>query len=289
MAGRRGLLGLVLGATAAVPARAGETFGGIPFAAAIRAAEAMGGGRLGVSVLDTGSGRRCAWRGGQRFPVTSTFKMLLAAAILAEADAGRERLDRHIRITPADILEYAPVTGRHVSQEGMSLGELCEAAVVWSDNTAGNLLLSILGGPAGLTGFVRRLEDEAFRLDRTEPTLNEASPGDPRDTTTPDAMLGTMQRLLLGPALSPESRARLTEWLLGCRTGDEKIRAGLPAGWRCGDKTGGGGHGTNNDVAILWPPGRAPILVTAYLTESAAPLAARNAALAAVGRAVAAA
>ncbi|WP_338661557.1 class A beta-lactamase [Pararoseomonas sp. SCSIO 73927] len=289
MIDRRVLLGLALGTALAPPVRAEEAFGGAPFAAAIRAAEEVGGGRLGVAVLDTGSGRRFSWRGEERFPLTSTFKMVLAAAILAEADAGRVSLDRRVPIAASDLLEYAPVTARHLGPEGMSLGELCEATVVWSDNPAANLLLPVIGGPAGLTAFARRLGDEEFRLDRTEPTLNEATPGDPRDTTTPDAMLGTAHRLLLGPALSPGSRARLTEWLVGCRTGDEKIRAGLPAGWRCGDKTGGGRHGTNNDVAILWPPERAPILVAAYLTGSAAPLAARNAALAAVGRAVAAA
>ena len=293
MAGRRVVLGLALGTALAPPVRAEKAFGGASFAAAIRAAEAAGGGRLGVSVLDTGSGRRASWRGGERFPLTSTFKTVLAAAILAEADAGRESLDRRVPIASSDLLEYAPVTARHLGPDGISLGELCEATVVWSDNPAANLLLPAIGGPAGLTGFARRLGDQDFRLDRTEPALNEATPGDPRDTTTPEAMLGTMHRLLLGPALSPASRARLTEWLVGCRTGDEKIRAGRPAGWRCGDKTGGGRHGTNNDVAILWPPlsrpGRAPVLVAAYLTGSAAPLAARNAALAAVGRAVAAA
>jgi beta-lactamase class A len=162
--------------------------------------------------------------------------------------------------------------------------------MVWSDNPAANLLLPIVGGPAGLTGFARRISDEQFRLDRIETALGEGRPGDPRDTTTtPVAMLGTLERILLGGVLSPSSRSRVTDWLIGCRTGDHKIRAGLPKDWRCGDKTGGGGYGTNNDIAILWPPARRPILAACYLTESSAPLAARDATLASIGRAIAAA
>lgn len=282
------------GLAALVPAAAGSStrspFGGEPFADAVRAAEARGGGRLGVAVLDTETGRRFAWRGEERFPVASTFKLVLAGAVLAEVDRGRERLDRRVPIAPSDLVAHAPVTGKRVGAAGgLTVAELCEATLVWSDNPAANLLLPGVGGPAGLTGFARGLGDERFRLDRTETALGEATPGDPRDTTTPAAMLGDLDRLLLGPVLSPASRARLTDWLVACRTGDRKIRAGLPGDWRCGDKTGGGGHGTNNDVAILWPPGRRPVLVAGYLTESAAPLDARDAALAAVGRAVAAA
>jgi beta-lactamase class A len=181
------------------------------------------------------------------------------------------------------------VTGKHVGTEGLTVAELCEAIIVWSDNAAANLLLSTIGGPAGLTGFARGLGDDQFRLDRMETALNEAIPADPRDTTTPLAMLGDLDRLLLGDVLSPASRARLIEWLVACRTGDQKIRAGLPKDWRCGDKTGAGGHGTNNDIAILWPPRRRPILVASYLTGTTAALDSRNAALAAIGRAIVAA
>lgn len=264
-------------------------FGGETFAQAVRAAEAQGGGRLGVAILDTETGQRFAWRGEERFPVASTFKFVLAAAILAEVDRGRERLDRRIPIAQSDMVEYAPVTGKHVGAEGLTVLELSEAIIVWSDNPAANLLLTMVGGPAGLTGFARGWGDDRFRLDRMETALNEATPGDPRDITTPLAMLGDLDRLLLGDALSPASRARLTDWLVGCRTGDQKIRAGLPKDWRCGDKTGSGGYGTSNDIAILWPPGRRPILVASYLTETKAPLDAKSAAFAALGRAVAAA
>lgn len=254
----------------------------------MRDAEQQGGGRLGVAVLDTATGRRAAWRGDERFPLTSTFKFVLAAAVLEQVDAGRERLDRRLPVAQSDLVPHAPVTGQHVGPAGLTIEELCAATMIWSDNPAANLLLPLVGGPAGLTAFARALGDTSFRLDRIEPTLNEATPGDERDTTTPLAMLHALDRLLLDEVLSPASRARLTEWLVGCRTGDEKLRAGLPPGWRCGDKTGGGGHGTTNDIAICWPPGRPPILVASYLTQSVLPLAARNAALAAVGRAVAA-
>ena len=268
---------------------ADSLFGGERFAEAVQAAEAQGGGRLGVAVLDTETQRRFAWRGDDRFPVTSTFKFVLAGAVLAAVDRGRERLDRRIPIAASDLVDYAPVTGKHVGAEGLTVAELCEAIIVWSDNAAANLLLSTIGGPAGLTGFARGLGDDRFRLDRMETALNEAAPGDARDTTTPLAMLGDLDRLLLGDVLSAASRAQLTDWLVACRTGDQKIRASLPKDWRCGDKTGAGGYGTNNDIAILWPPRRRPILVTSYLTGTTAALDSRNAALAAVGRAIAAA
>ena len=274
----------------ALPAFAADaTFGGEPFAQAVRAAEMQGGGRLGVAVLDTQTGKRFAWRGDERFPVASTFKFLLAAAVLTQVDRGRERLDRRIPIAASDLVAHAPVTGKHVGGAGLTVAELCEATMVWSDNPAANLLLPILGGPAGLTGVTREWGDTQFRLDRVETALGEGTPGDPRDTTTPVAMLGDLDRLLLGDVLLPASRAQLTDWLVGCRTGDQKIRAGLPKDWVCGDKTGGGGFGTNNDIAIVWPPGRRPLLVALYLTETKVPLDVRNAALASVARALPAA
>ncbi|MFC7475320.1 class A beta-lactamase [Dankookia sp. GCM10030260] len=254
-------------------------------AEALAALESKLGGRLGVALLDTGSGRRLAHRGGERFPLTSTFKFLAAGHALARVDRGEERLDREVAYTKDDLVTYSPVTGQHAA---MSIGALCDAAVTLSDNTAGNLLLDSFGGPAGLTAWLRDLGDAVTRLDRRETALNEARPGDPRDTTTPEAMLGLMQALLLGPALSAVSREQLTAWLVGCRTGDRRLRAGVPAGWRVGDKTGSGENGTANDIGILWPPGRPPILVAAYSTGSAAPEAARSAILAEVGRIAAA-
>jgi len=158
--------------------------------------------------------------------------------------------------------------------------------MTYSDNTAANLILASLGGPKAVTTFARTLGDETTRLDRNEPTLNEAIPGDPRDTTTPGAMVKDMQALLIGRALSETSKGLLMQWLIGNETGNTRLRAGLPEGWKAGDKTGTGERGSTNDVAIVWPPGRKPILVAVYLTETAASADKRNAAVADVGRAV---
>ena len=191
----------------------------------------------------------------------------------------------------ADVLAYSPVSGPRAGDGGgLTVGELCSATVSLSDNTAANVLLARHGGPAGFTAFVRSLGDPITRLDRTEPTLNEAAVGDPRDTTTPLAMLQTLQKLVLGNALSPTSRAWLQRWLVETSTGDKRLRAGVP-GWKVGDKTGTAGEsGTANDIGVLWPQdGGAPVLVTCYLTRSTASGEQRDAAIAQVARAVAAA
>ncbi len=253
----------------------------------MRQIEADSGGRLGVSVLDTHSGLAYAYRGDERFPMCSTFKFLAAALVLSRVDQGQEQLSRRIAVQASDIVPYSPAAQPRVGGLPMTVAELCEATVTLSDNAAGNLLLKSFGGPQGLTAFARSLGDEFTRLDRVEPDLNEATPGDPRDTTTPDAMLKTMQKIVLGPALTPASREQITRWLIANKTGDKKLRAGLPAGWRVGDKTGGGGHGTNNDIGVLWPPGRAPVVVTCYLTQTSADLGVRDRAIAEVGRVVA--
>jgi beta-lactamase class A len=256
-------------------------------AADVRRLEAESGGRLGVAVLDTRTGARAGHRADERFPMCSTFKFLAAAAILKRVEAGQESLDRRIVFAPADIVVNSLVTRERAGAGGMSLGELCEAAMTFSDNTAGNLLLAALGGPAGLTAFARSLGDQITRLDRIEPELNEALPDDPRDTTTPAAMSANLRLLVLGNALSESSREQLTAWLLGNKTGGTRLRARLPQGWRVGDKTGVGERGTNNDVGLLWPPGREAIVVSAYLTGTSAPVEKRNATIAAVGEAVA--
>jgi beta-lactamase class A len=251
--------------------------------------EKESGGRLGVAVLDTGTEAQAAHRGDERFPMCSTFKLLAAAAILARVDAGKERLDTRVRFEARDVVVNSAMTKDRVGGEGMSVAELCEAAMIVSDNTAGNLLLARLGGPEGLTAYARSLGDMVTRLDRTEPDLNEAVPGDPRDTTSPAAMLSNLRTLVLGNVLSASSMDQLTRWLLGNKTGDTRLRAGLPSAWRVGDKTGSGERGTTNDVGVVWPPGRAPILVSIYLTETSLAGEQRNATLAAVGRAVASA
>ena len=252
--------------------------------ARLAALEQRRGGRLGVAILDTDTGIRVAHRGAERFLLCSTFKLLAVAAVLARVDRGAERLDRRIVFDNNAVLAWAPVTHHHVGSPGMSVAELCAAAITVSDNTAANLLLASMGGPDAVTHFVRSFGDTVTRLDRTEPDLNVGAPGDIRDTTTPDAMLDSMQHVLLGNVLSEASRAHLIAWLRACTTGSDKLRAGIPAGWTSGDKTGSGSHGETNDVAIIWLPRRKPILVTTYYAGSSDDVAARGAVLAEVGR-----
>jgi beta-lactamase class A len=237
-----------------------------------------------VAALDTARGRRVGHRVDELFPLCSTFKFLAAAFVLARVDRGEEKLDRRVFFSNKDLVTYSPVTKEHVGPGSMTMAEICDAAVTLSDNTAGNLQLASFGGPSGLTSYMRSLGDRTTRLDRIETELNEAKPGDPRDTTKPAAMLGTMQRLLIGDALFASSRDRLIGWLLASKTGARRLRAGLPADWRVGDKTGSGSNGTANDVAIAFPPGRSPILIAAYYTEATIPDDARNTVIAEAGR-----
>jgi beta-lactamase class A len=243
-------------------------------------------GRLGVAMLDTETGLEVGLRAGERFPMCSTFKCLASAAVLKRVDRGELRLDQRLQFEAKDLVTYSPVTKDHVGT-GMTLAEICEAALTQSDNTAGNLLLRQIGGPAGLTSFVRSLGDDVSRLDRWEVELNEALADDPRDTTSPGAMLQNLQRLLLGDGLSADARQRLTDWMVANKTGNTRLRAGVPRDWRVADKTGSGERGTTNDVGVFWPPSRKPILVTAYLTGSQATPEDRNATIAKVARAVA--
>lgn len=237
-------------------------------------------GRLGVAILDTASGVQAGWRQNERFPMCSTFKMLLAGAVLARVDQGKERLDRAITYTRQDLVTYSPVTEQHTQ---LDVASLCEAILTQSDNTAANLLLATIDGPAGLTRFARSLGDEVSRLDRIEPELNSALPDDPRDTTSPVAMIGNLRQLLLGDTLTTASRERLIAWMISNRTGDTRLRARLPSNWKVGDKTGAGERGTNNDIGIIWPGRGGPILVASYLTGTEASAQERNAALADVG------
>ena len=216
----------------------------------------------------------------------STFKLLACGAVLARVDAGRESLDRRILVNAGDLVAYSPVTEKRVGKEGMTLTEICEAAITLSDNTAGNLLLANLGGPGGVTAYARSIGDRVTRLDRIETSLNQATPGDSRDTTSPAAMAANLHALVLGRALSSRSRNQLTAWLVASKTGNARLRAGLPKNWRVGDKTGAGEQGTTNDVAVIWPPDRNPLIVCAYLTDAKADSDRRNVTIAAVARAV---
>ena len=276
-----------LGAATALVATRGWAADMMGLRALMQASEATLGARIGLAVLDTGTMRSFAWRGNERFPMCSTFKALLAAAVLKRVEQGRERLDRALPVREADLLGHAPFCKTRVGGTA-TVGELAGAAVTVSDNSAANLLLATLGGPEGLTASLRGFGDRLTRLDRTEPTLNESIPGDPRDTTTPSAMLGTLQRLLIGNALAAESRRQLIDWMLACETGATKLRARLPKDWRIAEKTGSGARGSDCDVAMLLPPGgRAPILVASYITATERPAAETNAVHVKVGALVA--
>lgn len=247
------------------------------------------GGRLGVAALDVAAGRWLVHDENSCYAMASTFKMPLAAAILAEVEQGRLALDQDIPFGRSDLVPYSPVVEANLAVGQLSVERLCAAIVEVSDNAAANLLLARVGGPAGLTRFLRRSGDGLTRLDRTEPELNANLPGDPRDTTTPAAMVGLMQSLLLGRVLQPASRGRLIGWMEGATTGLRRLRAGLPSGWRVGDKTGNGANGAANDIAIARPPGRGPILIACYASGGTAPTPVRDAVHASVARAVAAA
>ena len=269
--GRRAVLAGGLGMLAA-PALAMPIFEDV-----IAAMEKDLGGRIGVSALDTGSGVRLSHRGRERFAMCSSFKWLLATDVLARADRGDLKLDQDIAYSQKDLLGAAPVTRAHVGEGHLTIERLCAAAVQYSDNTAANLLLARIGGPAGLTRFLRGIGDPVTRLDRTEPALNSNIPGDRRDTTMPDAMVTTMKRMLLGDALKPTSRQKLVGWLKDSTTGQGRLRAGLPKDWVAGDKTGTGINGPSVDNAIAWPPGRAPILMVTYVDARNATADAREA------------
>lgn len=250
--------------------------------------EAKLGGRAGLSALDTASGKKLRWRADERFAMCSSFKWLLATCVLAHAEQGALSLDRQISYSASALIGHSPVTAAHVKEGRLSVDTLCAAAVEESDNGAANLLLREIGGPQGLTRYLRGIGDSTTRLDRTEPSLNDNLAGDPRDTTTPDAMVKTMGLVLTGNVLKNGSRTKLLGWLKNCHTGANRLRQGVPANWVEGDKTGTGSRGAAVDNAIFWPPGRKPILVAAYVSDSDKKPELLEAALAEMGRLVAA-
>ena len=226
--------------------------------------EAASGGRLGVAALNTADGRQLLHRADERFPFCSTFKMMLSAAVLAREPSV---LQQNIRYDKDELVAHSPITEKHLDG-GMTIEALCAATIQYSDNTAANLLIRHLGGPEEVTAYARSIGDRQFRLDRWETALNSAIPGDPRDTTTPAAMMASLHKLTLGEALPPARRTLLTDWLIGNTTGATRIRAGVPSSWTVGDKTGAGDYGTVNDIAVLWPPGgKPPIVLAVYLTQ----------------------
>ncbi|OPZ00617.1 class A beta-lactamase [Bradyrhizobium sacchari] len=245
------------------------------------------GGRIGLYAENLATGKKLAWRADERFVMCSTFKASLAASVLARVDRGEEQLAAMIAYGEADLLDYAPVAKQNLAAGKMSVAEMCKAIVELSDNTCANLLLARIGGPAALTAFWRSLGDTTSRLDHNEPELNRSPPGNPQDTTTPAAMAGNLRRLVTSEALSPASRRRLTDWMVNCKTGANRLRGGLPADWKIGDKTGYNGKDAAGDIAVAWPKPDAPVLIAAY-TQGGTPTAPQiEAVFARIGRMVA--
>lgn len=245
------------------------------------------GGRIGVALLSDEGATLLAHRADERFAMCSTFKLTLAAAILDADEEGRLNLEDVVTYGREDLVTYSPVVEEHVVEGRLSVGALAEAIVTVSDNAAANLLLERIGGPAGLTAFIRANGDSVTRLDRTEPALNENAPGDPRDTTSPAAMAALARRLITGDTLSAESRRTLFEWTAASITGFQRIRAGLPPGWPVGDKTGSCGTAFN-DVAIIRPPRHGTAILAVYVDRPTVDAEAANAAIAEIGRMAAA-
>lgn len=237
--------------------------------------ERASGGKIGVYAENVRTSATFVWRANERFVMCSTFKASVAACILARVDRGEDRLDQMISYGPKDILDYAPVAQDNLARGALSIADLCKGAVELSDNTCANLLLRHLGGPMKLTAFWRALGDTTSRLDHYEPELNRSPPGDPHDTTTPAAMAGDLKRLVLGDALSQASRDRLTGWLVNCKTGDKRLRGGLPKDWRIGDKTGNNGADAVSDIAVAWPRPDVPIVIAVY-TQGGKPSSAQH-------------
>lgn len=256
---------------------------------ALAAYERESGGRIGVYAENIVTGARIAWRADERFVMCSTFKASLAGLVLARVDRGEDGLDRRIALGPADFPDpdwYAPVARENLSRGVMTVGEMCAAAVEYSDNTCANALLARVGGPPALTAFWRSIGDGVSRLDHNEPVLNRSPPGDPHDTTTPAAMAGSLRAMLLGKALSAASCERLMGWMVACKTGDNRLRGGLPKAWRIADKTGNNGKDACGDIAMVWPRPDRPVVICAYVQGGAPSDALKTQVFADIGRMV---
>ncbi|QFT86168.1 Beta-lactamase precursor [Halomonas sp. THAF12] len=241
--------------------------------------------RVGVALMNVASGAVASHRGHERFLFNSTGKCFIAAAVLSRVDEGRETLDRRIVIDEGDLVGWTPITEKRLGEPGLTVAELCQAAVAWSDNAAANALIESVGGPEAVTAFLRAIGDDTTRLDRVEPALNTHDhAGDERDTTTPLAMMATLRTLLLGDALSPSSRHQLASWMIEGKVGDARLRAGLPSSWLVGEKTGTNGVGNASDIGIAWPGDRGAVIAVAYTFMPNATGAERDETIAAVGR-----
>ncbi|WP_417863202.1 class A beta-lactamase [Vreelandella venusta] len=239
--------------------------------------------RVGFAAYDLETGQRWEYNADQLFAMSSTFKTLACAALLQRVDEGSEQLERRVEVSASDIVTYSPVTEAYVDNREISLFELCQATLTTSDNTAANLILQAIGGPQAVTEFVRALGDSVTRLDRWETELNEAAPHDERDTSTPNAMVSNLEKLVVGNALSPQSKNQLRVWLVNNEVADGLFRSQIPDEWVIGDRTGAGGFGSRSITAVIWPPEREPTIVAFYITETDASFEERNSAIAELG------
>lgn len=254
--------------------------------AGLKRLEKRSRGRLGVAILDTTTGQLTGHRLDERFAMCSTCKALIVAFTLHRVDRGEEQLDRRIFFTKRDLVTPFKATKPHLA-DGMTVGELCAAAAIVSDSTAANLLMTNFGGPAALTAYIRSLGDQVTRVDRLELELNIVKPGEVHDTTSPRAMAATLQKIVLGDALSAASRRRLTDWMIGSQdAAARRLRVGLPEGWRIANKPGTWERIATNDIGVIFPPRRDPIVVTVYLGEAPGSTKEQEAILADVARIV---
>lgn len=232
----------------------------------LAALEQAAGGRLGVAAWRQGSELRVAYRADERFPLASTFKAMLAGAVLARSVSQPGLLDQHVRYEKKELVTYSPITEKHLA-DGMSVADLCAATLQYSDNSAANFLMTLLGGPQAVTAFARSIGNTVFQLERWETELNSAIPGEVRDTASPASMAHSLQQLLLGNSLPAPQRQQLDTWMRGNTTGDKRIRAGVPAGWQVADKTGSGAYGSVNDIGVAYPASGAPLVIAVYYTR----------------------
>ncbi|MEO9529329.1 class A beta-lactamase [Roseibium sp.] len=259
-----------------------------PLARAVEDISSRLSARVGVAVIDTQTGSRWSHKGDERFPTNSTFKAFLCAALLDAGAKGTAAPERRVTIRRGDIVSYSPVTEKRIDGAPVSLRDLCEITVTISDNAAANLVLEEIGGPQGLTAYLRGIGDDVTRVDRWEPDSNSGIPGDERDTTSPNAAADTLRKLVLEKTLPDEARQTLSNWLVGNKVGNATLRAGLPDGWRIADKTGAGANGSRNNIAVIWPAGRKPVVIAIYITQTTASFEQRNKAIAELGTALAA-
>lgn len=241
------------------------------------------GARIGVSIYDVADNELWNYNGDTRFPLMSTFKVLACAKLLADIEKGLQSFDVSTVITTSSLIVWSPVTEKHVGEK-FTLKQACSATMIMSDNTAANIVLTGIKGPKALTQFMRSIGDEVTRLDRIEPDLNEALDGDKRDTTTPNAMVKSLHILLFGDVLSQASKSQLKQWMIDNKITGSLLRSVLPENWLIADRSGSGGYGSRGVAAVVWPEKRTPLIISIYLTQTDAPFAQRNKAIANIGK-----